>query len=167
MLRVLRWGVLSSLYNGLVSRVGCAGWTSLIKLAVKDLKWKYGAKFVSFEEPTGRVRRRLELRLVWQQGGATAHWAAREMHLLEELGFSIEDGTVLVEAIKKKWLARSLDMNWLDQFVWGVMANELRYHDVRSRNGLIRAIKKIWREKITPNFCSKSIEHFFKRGSLA
>jgi hypothetical protein len=133
---------------------------------VKDFKRKYGAKFVPIPGDA-RKRHRLEPRLIWQQDGATAHWSAREMRLLEELGFTKEEGTILVETIKQKWPARSPDMNWLDQFVWGVMAIELRYVSVRSRQGLIRAIKKIWREKITPEFCKKCIDHFFKQGDRA
>ena len=87
------------------------------------------------------------------------------MKLLQSLGFSVEEGTVLIEEIKQGWPARSPDMNWLDQFVWGFMANELRYISVRTRDGLVRAIKKIWREKITPDFCKKSCDHYFKQGS--
>ena len=130
-------------------------YSEVVQTAVKDFKRKYGAKFVAIPGDE-RKRRRLEPRLIWQQDGATAHWSAREMRLLEELGFSIEDGTILVEAIKKKWPARSPDMNWMDQFVWGVMSNELRYVDVRSRAGLIRAIKKNWRENLTLEFCEKA-----------
>ena len=85
--------------------------------------------------------------------------------LLQSLGFSVEEGTVLIEEIKQGWPARSPDMNWLDQFVWGFMASELRYISVRTRDGLVRAIKKIWREKITPDFCKKSCDHYFKQGS--
>ena len=138
---------------------------------MKDFKRLYAP----VEETTHEVRRdpppapprkvrRLNPRLIWQQEGATAHWAAAEMKFLDELGFSKEDGTILIETLKDGWPAHSPDMNWLDQFVWGYMATELRYVSVKSKQGLIRAIKKIWKEKITPEFCKKSIDFFFKKG---
>ena len=150
-------------------------YSAAIKAAVKDFKKQYApvsAKFdysgaIAEENGGGDRICRLSPRLVWQQDGATAHWCKREMCLLKKLGFNVEDGTVLVEELKKRWPAQSPDLNWLDQFVWGYMANELRYVDVRTKEGLIRGIKKIWREKITPEFCKKSIDHFFKQGDLA
>ena len=115
-----------------------------------------------------RSARRLSPALVWQQDGATAHWAASEMQLLDELGFCIDDGTILVRESnvlsERKWPARSPDMNWMDQYAWGFMVTEMRYMAINSKKGLKRAIKKVWKEKITTEFCQNAITNFWKSG---
>ena len=55
-------------------------------------------------------------------------------------------------------------MNWLDQYVWGYMVNELRFVSATTETGLRRAIRRIWNEKITKEFCQNAIRNFWKRG---
>ena len=86
------------------------------------------------------------------------------MMLLEELGFCIPEGTVLVEEESEKWPARSPDLNWMDEFVWGYMVSEMGFVTISSRKDLRKAIKKIWKEKITTEFCQNAITHYWKMG---
>ena len=69
-----------------------------------------------------------------------------------------------MEKESQKWPARSPDLNWMDQFVWGYMVYEMQFHECTTRHGLRKVIKKIWREKITKEFCQRAIEHYWKGG---
>jgi hypothetical protein len=53
-------------------------------------------------------------------------------------------------------------MNWLDEYVSGYMATEMRFVRITSEADLRRVITKIWKTKITKEFCQATIHSFWK-----
>ena len=106
--------------------------------------------------------RKLDPQWFWQQDGATCHWAAAEMKLLAKYGLSSELKTVIVDATTGKWPAHSPIMNWMDEYVWGYMATEMRFMRITNKAELRRAITRIWKTKITKEFCQAAIRSFCK-----
>eukprot|EP01048_Picozoa_sp_COSAG05_P037363 COSAG05_NODE_17371_length_326_cov_0.907489_1_plen_67_part_01 len=66
------------------------------------------------------------------------------MHHLNSRGLSIPDGNILVEELSCAWPARSPDLNWMDEFVWGWMVNEIRFEEATNKAELKRAIERVW-----------------------
>jgi hypothetical protein len=76
-----------------------------------------------------------------------------EMKMLAKYGLSPELKTVIVDATTGKWPAHSPNMNWMDEYVWGYMATEMRFMRITNKAELRRAITRIWKTKITKEFC--------------
>ena len=70
---------------------------------------------------------------IWQQDGAPPHWGTDSLEHLEAHGISVENDNLLVEDESGKWPARSPDLNWLDEFVWGFMVNEIRFEEATTK----------------------------------
>eukprot|EP01046_Picozoa_sp_COSAG06_P008110 COSAG06_NODE_407_length_16111_cov_3.252748_2_plen_118_part_00 len=89
------------------------------------------------------------------------------MDKLAEYGYvktnSMQTSTVCIEEERQSWPARCPDLNWMDEFVWGIMVNNMRFRDVTTKEGLKRAIKAEW-AKITPQMCQNIIMHYWKAG---
>eukprot|EP01047_Picozoa_sp_COSAG01_P067417 COSAG01_NODE_9519_length_2421_cov_30.252369_1_plen_154_part_00 len=100
---------------------------------------------------------------IWQQDGAPPHWGQDSLEHLEAHGISIENDNLLVEDESGKWPARSPDLNWLDEFVWGFMVNEIRFEEATTKDELKAAILRVW-DKITPQMCRNMITHYWKSG---
>jgi hypothetical protein len=122
----------------------------VLDVACKDLQAKYG-----------------NVQPVWQQDGAKPHWTGESMDKLAEYGYvktnSMQTSTVCIEEERQSWPARCPDLNWMDEFVWGIMVNNMRFRDVTTKEGLKRAIKAEW-AKITPQMCQNMITHYWKAG---
>jgi hypothetical protein len=124
-------------------------YSEVIKKAVDD-----GDEIFKNPRKRGHPRKNRPNKWVFQQDGATCHWSEAELKLLGALGFSIEDGTILVEKECGRWPARSPDLNWMDQFVWGIMVSELRFHKINNVKELKAAILEVWDKCITPEVCA-------------
>jgi hypothetical protein len=61
------------------------------------------------------------------------HWGRQPGDAIDCLaghGFTVANGRLLVEQHTGAWPARSPDLNWLDEFVWGWMVREMHFEDV-------------------------------------
>ena len=84
------------------------------------------------------------------------------MKLLASYGLTPELKTIIVDPETLKWPAHSPDMNWLDEYVWGYMVSEMWFMRIRNKKELRKAIKKLWKTKITKKFCQDAITSFWK-----
>ena len=98
-----------------------------------------------------------------QQMKALEHRKTAIMMSDEKIFAMSELHVLLVEDESGKWPARSPDLNWLDEFVWGLMVNEIRFEEATTKDELKAAILRVW-AKITPQMCRNMITHYWKSG---
>ena len=72
-------------------------------------------------------------------GSMCTHGKTRIWH-----GFTVANGRLLVEQHTGAWPARSPDLSWLDEFVWGWMVREMHFEDVTTKVELRAAVSSVW-----------------------
>ena len=96
-----------------------------------------------------------------QPPGGPLRWGQDSLEHLDAHGISIANGNLLVEDLSGAWPPRSPDLNWLDEFVWCFMVNEIRFEKANTKDELRRAIERCW-AKITPEMRRNIIKHYWK-----